>query len=535
MVERDRLIFMVKRKAYNVKSPSEKLADALEALEKLQAQGRVAIRASDLSRTHKERLTKNGFLREVIKGWHVPTRPDELPGESTAWYASFWGFCQDYLNERFGSDWCISPEQSLSLLAGSKTVPVQLLIRSPKGTNNITALPHNTGLLDVKAAVPLAKDRQVVEGLNVYSLPAALIACSPNYFVNHPTDARAALATIQDASELLGQLLEGGHSVIAGRLAGAFRNIGRERIAEAILSTMRAAGFDKIAEVDPFERPAPILLSRREASPYVTRLKLMWQEMRGPILEVFPAPQNMPNDIDAYLDRVQEIYVTDAYHSLSIEGYRVSRDLIERVRSGAWNPGNNDADREHRDAMAARGYWQAYQAVRESLRKILGGENAGDVADHDHGAWYRELFGPSVTAGILQPADLAGYRNDQVFIRRSMHVPPNREAIRDAMPAFFSLLKHEPEPAVRVVLGHFILVYIHPYMDGNGRIGRFMMNAMLASGGYPWTVIPVETRTRYLESLETASVGNDIRPFAAFLGELVAQTQAGRPAAQPPK
>jgi Fic family protein len=51
------------------------------------------------------------------------------------------------------------------------------------------------------------------------------------------------------------------------------------------------------------------------------------------------------------------------------------------------------------------------------------------------------------------------------------------------MPAFFELLREETEPAVRVVLGHFVFVYIHPYMDGNGRIGRFMMNLMMASGG----------------------------------------------------
>ncbi len=50
-----------------------------------------------------------------------------------------------------------------------------------------------------------------------------------------------------------------------------------------------------------------------------------------------------------------------------------------------------------------------------------------------------------------------------------MHVPLNREAIRDAMPAFFDLLREDPHPAVRVVLGRFIFVYIHPYMDGNGR------------------------------------------------------------------
>jgi hypothetical protein len=51
-----------------------------------------------------------------------------------------------------------------------------------------------------------------------------------------------------------------------------------------------------------------------------------------------------------------------------------------------------------------------------------------------------------------------------------------------------NLLHQEDEASVRGVLGHFMFVYIHPYMDGNGRMGRFLMNLMLASGGYPWTI-----------------------------------------------
>jgi hypothetical protein len=109
----------------------------------------------------------------------------------------------------------------------------------------------------------------------------------------------------------------------------------------------------------------------------------------------------------------------------------------------------------------------------------------GRIADDDHAVWYRELFGPSVTAGIVQAADLAGYRNGQVYIRRSMHTPPNVEAVRDLMPAFFELLLLEEQPAVRVVLGHFFFVYIHP----NGwQRAKDLMNPMMAS---PWTIVPL--------------------------------------------
>jgi Fic family protein len=89
------------------------------------------------------------------------------------------------------------------------------------------------------------------------------------------------------------------------------------------------------------------------------------------------------------------------------------------------------------------------------------------------------------------------------------------------MPTFFDLIKEEDDPGVRIVLGHFMFVYIHPYMDGNGRMGRFLMNVMLASGGYPWTIVPVERRNDYMAALESASTESNISPFANFLAELV--------------
>lgn len=515
-------------------APQEKLARSLELLHKLQERGKVAIRTGDLPRGDRERLLRSGFLREVMKGWYIPTRPDEPEGESTAWYASFWEFCSAYLSERFRDDWCLSPEQSLNLHAGNRTVPAQLVVRSSKASKNITKLLHDTSLMDVIAQLPDADNTAIVEGMRVFSLPAALIACSPSYFSQHATDARAALAMIRDASDVLGLLLERGHTVVAGRLAGAFRNIGRERLAEAIVKAMRAAGYDT-RESDPFEGPAPVTFTHHIVSPHANRIRLMWQEMRGTVLGHFPlSPSGRPNDIEGYLKKVEDAYLTDAYHSLSIEGYQVGRALIERVRSGAWNPDDHAEDREQRNALAARGYWLAYQAVRESLKRVLRGENAGMVADEDHGTWYREMFAPSVAAGLLRPADLAGYRNGQVFIRRSMHVPPSREAVRDAMPVFFELLREEEETAVRAVLGHFVFVYIHPYMDGNGRVGRFLMNTMFASGGYPWMVIPIERRDAYMVALEEASAKGNIQPFTTFIGDLVAQALRGVPEAMPP-
>ena len=516
-------------------TPSAKLAESLELLHKLQnANGAAAIRAKDMPRTHRERLSANGFLREVMKGWYIPSRPDEKDGDSTAWYASFWRFAAIYLETRFRKNWSLSPEQSLSLHGGNWTVPRQLFVRSPKGGNKVVPLPHGTSLLDVRAALPPPSDREEKEGLRIFSLESALIKSSPQFFRSHATDLRAALAMVRDPSGLLARLLEGGHTVIAGRLAGAFRNSGRDRLADEIVKTMGAAGYD-IRELDPFNDRPSLSLPTRETSPYVNRIRLLWDKMRQPIIERFPKPPGLARNTRTYMRSVQEAYVTDAYHSLSIEGYRVTPELIERVRSGSWNPEANEQDREQTNAMAARGYWQAFQAVEKSIGRVLKGENPSIVAEEDHREWYRQMFAPSVAAGILKPADLAGYRNGQVYIRQSMHVPLNRDAVRDVMPAFFDLLTKETEPAVRVVLGHFIFVYIHPYMDGNGRMARFLMNTMMAAAGYPWTVIPLPERKAYMASLEKASVSEDIGPFADFVARLVEKLLAGEPLPDVPK
>lgn len=499
-------------------TPADKLAASLAVLKELQDEGQVAIRASDMSRTHRERLLKAGFIKEVMKGWYIPCRPDEPPSESTFWYASFWAFCASYLESRFAEDWCVSPEQSISLHTGNWTVPRQLLVRSPRGNNKPTELVHDTSVFDIRLELPPAAERDVKDHVRLYKLPAALLGCSQAHFAARPTEMRAALAMVQDASDLLSRLLKGGHSIIAGRLAGAFRNIGRDRIADDIIGAMQAAGYT-VSESDPFEEQSPVPFGARETSPYFNRMRMDWARMREDVRTIFPDAPGHPMKAAAYLKQVDEIYVKDAYNSLSIEGYKVSAALIEKVRSGNWNPDTDKEDQDQRNALAARGYWQAFQAVKQSIGKVLRGENAGRVADRDHVAWYRELFGPSVTAGILSAADLAGYRNGPVYIRRSMHTPPNIEAVRDLMPALFELLQQEHEASVRVVLGHFMFVYIHPYMDGNGRMGRFLMNLMLASGGYPWTIVPLERRADYMAGLERASIDGDIKPFARFLAE----------------
>jgi hypothetical protein len=497
----------------------ERLANSLKELQKLQNwNGLAVIKSADLSRTHLERLLKSGFIQEVMKGWYISSRPNSVPGDTTNWYTSYWYFISKYACTRFGEEWCLSAEQSLAFHGGNRTVPKQVIIRTSKGSSNIVRLLHDTSILYFQASIanPVYKEPQW--GLNIYSLSEALIECSPDFFRLDSVTARTCLSMVSDVGDILKIVLEKGQTTKAGRLAGAFRNIGHASAADEIISAMKSLGHD-IREEDPFEDRSTVTYSRI-VSPYVMRLKLMWSKMHDIVIANFPKIEHTHTDIEACLKDIDAQYKLDAYHSLSIEGYKVTDELIGKVKSGNWKPDEDSSDAEQRNAMAARGYWQTFQAVKESIKKILTGENPGEVIDSDHRIWYRELFAPSVTVGLLKASDLAGYRTSQVYIRGSVHTPLNPDAVREAMPVLFDLLKDEPDARVRTVLGHFIFVYIHPYMDGNGRIARFLMNAMLISGGYNWTIIPVERRQEYMTALEKASVNEDITDFTLFLASL---------------
>ncbi|MGJ5818011.1 Fic family protein [Paludibaculum fermentans] len=501
-------------------TPSEKLASSLTVLRTIQESGRRVFLSSEFGRTDRERLLKSGFLAEVIKGWLISSSPNARDGDSTPWYASFWEFCSRYCDKRFGSDWHLSPEQSLFLHAERTVVPSQVVVYSPLGKNNKMDLPNGTSLFDLKVeGMPPARDLVERDGLRLFSAAASLVRVPERLYMRHPVEARIVLAGLREASEVLEPLLEGGQSFVAGRLAGAFRRIGRPAIAGEIVATMKSAGYD-VRENDPFAEEH-VVVPLTAAAPIAGRLQVLWELMRGRVAALMPQLPGLPGDGWAYLRFVDESYRDDAYHSLSIEGYRVTPDLIERVRTRGWNPEHDVGDHQSRDALSARGYWQAFQMVKEDVTRIIDGADAAKLVRASHRTWYRELFQPCVLAGLFPPGALAGYRNDAVYLRTSRYVPPRWEAVRDAMPVLFQLLAAEESAFVRAVLGHWMFGYIHPFPDGNGRMARFLMNAMLASGGYPWTVIRVDDRDSYLSALDRASIDMDIEPFAALIARRV--------------
>ena len=505
------------------KKGNPELAAALRVLKRLQEKHQGVVEASDLAEGYRVLLMDTGFLRPIMKGWYVCGNPRDSAGDTTSWYATYWAFVSGYLSKRFGKRYCLNPEASLMLHTGNTTAPHQVTcVTIESGTSKVD-LPFSTSLLIYPQPKNVPTSRVEIRGLQVWPVTEALCMTGPQFFVNNPREAEIALAMVRNASELLTTLLAGDMLVTAAaRLAGAFQFIKRPDDADRIVKAFAQVKIN-LKPVNPFNLTEPTLEPTRDRSPYVLRLRSMWAGWRQDVINAFPPAPGLNGKADEYLAQVEERYVSDAYNSLSIEGYRVTDALIERVARGDWDP---DGDPEHnktKDALAARGYFQAFHVVKNSIGKVLVGEDAGAVVGRDHHDWYAELFGPAATAGIVERSLLAGYRSGPIFIRNSMHTPVPREAILDSLEALWDLLKAEPEASVRAVLGHHLFVFIHPYFDGNGRIGRFLMNALLASGGYPWTVIRVSRRDAYMKALEAASVEGQITPLAEFIAQEMAQ------------
>jgi Fic family protein len=487
-------------------TPTEKIAASVEVLRQLQQEGRRIVRSEQLSRTHRERLLRHGVLQPVIKGWLMPAGLTAVPDVARL----LWEFCGAYCADRFGSDWHLSPENSLLLVSAAAAVPERLVIHAPNGTNNRLELPFGATLYDLRCeSMPAPGELLEEAGLRLLTTEAALVRVTESFFVRYPEVARAALARVGAAGDVVRLLLEGGHSAVAGRIAGALRRIDRGELADTILQALKAASYD-VRATDPFG-PAPTAVERPpQVAPIVARMQELWQAMRETVVHVFPAAPEARPDRDAYLRSMDDVFARDAFHSLALEGYRITPEVIQRAATAASDPVGGD-ERRGREVLDARAYWRSFQLVKQTVAKVLAGENAGALTRTAYVLWQRELS-PTVS-------DTA--RSGTTSDAGSRHLSLRWKAEREAVPALFDLLEQEPAAAVRAVLGHWMFGYVHQYPASDGRLARFVLNVMLASAGYPWTVIRVEDRAAYTSALESASLDADVQPLARFIADRV--------------
>lgn len=508
-----------------------KLSEALTALHAVLGAERGVIRGKQLKPATRRLLVGKGFLREILKGWYFVSDPTADQGDTTPFFANFWEYLAAYLNERFAAQYCLTPEHSLLRHAQNTVVPKQVSVMLAVNQTQLQplAFAYSLMLYPAMSSFPPSQHIRTLHGLRCVSPEYALVQLTPSAFARHAAEVQMVLSSLQDPSAVAMLVTQNASGV--GRVVAAARSIHRQAFADEIERNIAGLGVTVPASTDPFQGRPTYQLGALEKSPLYARIQLLWAQHRATVLQERPQLAEAPRVLEAYLAEVEALKVQDAYHSLSIERYRVTPELIKKVAEGLWSPTTDSQDKQQIDAMAARGYLAAFRLVKEAAgvafieEPTIPGRAAALFKDH-HQAWFQSLFGPSVTAGLLQTEDLVGYRRHMVFLRGSLHSPPHSDYVRDGMMALRECFEREPDAFVRAVLGHWLFGFIHPYMDGNGRMARFLMNLMLASGGYPWTVIRVETRDAYMAALERASVENDLQPFARFVANSLRQQGA---------
>lgn len=116
------------------------------------------------------------------------------------------------------------------------------------------------------------------------------------------------------------------------------------------------------------------------------------------------------------------------------------------------------------------------------------------------------------------------YRNTNVLISGSANRPLEHFLVKERMQElieWYNENKNKLHPIELAVEFHFKYVYIHPFIDGNGRSARLLMNLILMRNGYPITVIKTENRDEYMRALEEASINGNLDEFIKIVAEAV--------------
>lgn len=211
------------------------------------------------------------------------------------------------------------------------------------------------------------------------------------------------------------------------------------------------------------------------------------------------------NQKDTSLKRLKkEIYFQHIHHTVAIEGNTMTlaetRTIVETKRAVS-----GKSILEHNEILSM-------DVALRYLNQTLA--NKKDITVSDILAIHKRVM------GHVDPLTAGTFRKSQVFVGE--HSPPAASDVEVLMEEFVTLLQSprvkNMHPIHIAALAHYKLVFIHPFLDGNGRTARLLMNLLFIRCGYPPIIIKKEERAQYYKVLQIANEG-DIRPFYRFIAQ----------------
>ena len=210
------------------------------------------------------------------------------------------------------------------------------------------------------------------------------------------------------------------------------------------------------------------------------------------IKKVLDRAEEMPDELTRNIHEWFRVELT--YTSNALEGNTLTRRETAMVLEKGITVGGKSLV-EH---LEATNHAQAFDWIAEKSLKPLKQFNEKDLL----------TLHQRILSGI-DTQNAGFYRNVPVRLSGSRTVLPNPRKVPDLMSAFHQWLqsKQKVHPVDLAAEAHYRLVTIHPFIDGNGRTARLLMNLILMCHGYPPAIIRKKERGKYLDTLEKAQTG----------------------------
>lgn len=219
---------------------------------------------------------------------------------------------------------------------------------------------------------------------------------------------------------------------------------------------------------------------------------------------------SIPKGNSALRRVMEETYYHHIYHTVAIEGSTLTLSEIRHIIETRYAvPGKSLQEQNE-----AIGVDVAMKYINTTLLSRTGPITVNDILEI-----HRRVL------GFVDPVEGGRLRTNQVFVGH--HIPPHPQDLQRHMQELVQWLNSEEalqlHPVEYAALAHYKLVYVHPFVDGNGRTSRLLMNLGLMKARYPPITIRKEQRAEYYAALDTANEG-DVRPFIRFIAKCTEMT-----------
>uniref|UniRef100_A0A3Q2XS52 Protein adenylyltransferase FICD n=1 Tax=Hippocampus comes TaxID=109280 RepID=A0A3Q2XS52_HIPCM len=214
---------------------------------------------------------------------------------------------------------------------------------------------------------------------------------------------------------------------------------------------------------------------------------------------------SIPKGNSALRRVMEETYYHHIYHTVAIEGSTLTLSEIRHIIETRYAvPGKSLQEQNE-----AIGVDAAMKYINTTLLSRTGTISVSDILEI-----HRRVL------GYVDPVEGGRLRTNQVFVGH--HIPPHPQDLQRHMEELVQWLNSDEalqlHPVEYAALAHYKLVYVHPFVDGNGRTSRLLMNLVLMQARYPPITIRKEQRAEYYAALDTANEG-DVRPFIRFIAK----------------